>query len=109
MIAHASCNSVMRVVQNVSGSNYAKLRSSSEKDNLYVLVEGFYIYVCLFELMLIVPVNSYGHVGALHSSGTCTKNKNVMISKKCFKYNQTAWFFLDRLRPERITSNQMVR
>ena len=41
----------------------------------------------LYELMLCVPVNSYGHVGTLPPFyGTFTPNQDVMTSKKCFEY-----------------------
>ena len=82
------------------------------------------IFFCLnlFELVLYVPVNSQGHVGTLPPHyGTFTQNEDVMTSKKCLKYpsNQAKkayrygmldWkpLFLGKLRPERITSNQMV-
>ena len=46
------------------------------------------LFVCLFELMLYVPVNSLGHVETLPPLfGTPTKNEDVMTSNKCFKYN----------------------
>ena len=82
------------------------------------------IFFCLnlFELMLYVPVNSQGHVGTLPPHyGTFTQNEDVMTSNKCLKYpsNQAKKaymygrfdlkpLFLGKLRPERITSNQMV-
>ena len=38
-------------------------------------------FVCLFELIFYVPVNSYGHVGTLPPfCGTYTNNQDVMIS-----------------------------
>ena len=41
--------------------------------------------ICLFELMLYVPVNSSGHVGTLPPLyGTFTHNEDVMTSNKCF-------------------------
>ena len=56
-------------------------------------------YFCLFELMLYVPVNSYGHVGMLHPFyGTFNQNKDVMTSKKCFSYNH----------PSKATPNKLV-
>ena len=46
------------------------------------------IFVCLFELMFNVPVNSYGHVGTLPLFyGTFSQNEDVMTSNKYFKYN----------------------
>ena len=82
------------------------------------------IFFCLilFELMLYVPVNSQGHVGTLPPHyRTFTQNEDVMTSNKCLKYpsNQAKKayrygrfdlkpLFLGKLRPERITSNQMV-
>ena len=43
---------------------------------------------CMFVLILNLLVNSYGHAGALPPFyGTFTQNKDVMTSKKCFKYN----------------------
>ena len=47
-------------------------------------------FLCLFELMLGVPVNSYGHVGTLppfYWTYMYTQNKDVMTSKNRFKYN----------------------
>ena len=45
-------------------------------------------FVCLFELMLYVPVNSKGHVRMLPPLyGTLTQNEDVMTSNKYFKYN----------------------
>ena len=44
-------------------------------------------FVCLFELMLNVPVNSHGNVGTLPPfHGTFTQNEDVMTFNKCFKY-----------------------
>ena len=80
--------------------------------------------VCLFALMLYVPVNSQGHVGMLpplYGTFCFTQNEDVMTSNKCLKYasNQAKkayryggfdlkLLFLGKLRPERITSNQIV-
>ena len=48
----------------------------------------FIKFECLFELMLNVPVNSYGHVGTLPPFyGTFTQNQDVITSKKYLKYN----------------------
>ena len=45
------------------------------------------VFVCLFELMLYVPDNSYGHVGMLLPFyGTFTQNEDVMTSHKCLEY-----------------------
>ena len=45
--------------------------------------------LCLFELICKVLVNSYGHVGTLPPFyRTFTPNKDVVTSKKCFKFNQ---------------------
>ena len=52
---------------------------------LYMFIgeNGFF---CWLDMMLYVPVNSYGHVGMLHPFyGTSIQNKDVMTSKKCFK------------------------
>ena len=78
-------------------------------------------FLSLFELMLSVQVKSYDHVGTLPPFyGTYTQNYDVITSKNCFKYNHptkplrlicmsgfTLSLFLDRLRPEQLTSNQM--
>ena len=43
--------------------------------------------VCVFELLLNIPFNSYGHiVTLLPFYGTFTQNKDVVLSKKCFMY-----------------------
>ena len=74
---------------------------------------------CLFELMFYIPVNSQGHVGRLPPFyGTCTQNEDVMTSNKCLKYNHPTKahkaYTYERidlsgnLRPELLTSNQMV-
>ena len=56
--------------------------------HLYVYLPDNRIFVCLFELMLYVPVNSQGHVGTLPPLyGTFTQNEDVMTSNKCLKYN----------------------
>ena len=85
-------------------------------------------FFVLFELTLYVPVNSSGHVWTLPPLyGTFTQNEDVMTSNTCLKYNHPTkpqrliiyiyymceWFdlkplFLGKLRPERLTSNQMV-
>ena len=80
-------------------------------------------FVCSFELILYVPVNSNGHVGTLPPSyGTFTQHYDVMTLKMCFikittqlsqkvlyvLYGLTLPLFLGRLRHERLTSNQMV-
>ena len=45
-------------------------------------------FVCLFELVLYVSVNSYGHVGTLLPFyGNFTQNENVMTSNKGLKKN----------------------
>ena len=55
---------------------------------LYRVNDTRWNFVCLFELMLYIPVNSHGHVGMLPPLyGTCTQNENVMTSNKCFNYN----------------------
>ena len=54
---------------------------------LYFDVLFRFLFVCLFELMLYVPVNSQGHVGTLPPLyGTFTQNEDVMTSNKCLKY-----------------------
>ena len=66
---------------------------------------------CLFELMLYIPVNRKGHVGRLPLFyGTFTQNEDVMTSYKCLKYNHPTkpTYVLGKLRPEGLTSNQMV-
>ena len=51
-----------------------------------IIKSHFMIFVCLFELMLYVPVNSSGHVGTLPPLyGTFTQNEGVMPSNKCLK------------------------
>ena len=46
-------------------------------------------FVCLFELKLYAPVNSYCYVGTLPPFyRTFTQNLDIMTSKKFFKYNQ---------------------
>ena len=46
------------------------------------------ICLCLFELMLYVPVRSLGHIGTLPPFyGTFTQNEDVVTSNKRLKYN----------------------
>ena len=88
----------------------------------HLLIGPSHMFV-LFELVLYVPVNSQGHVGTLPPLyGTLTQNEDVMTSNKCFKYKPSnnagraymcGWLdleplFLGRLRPERLTSNQIA-
>ena len=57
----------------------------------YICEANNVVYVdLLIELMLNIPVNSYGHVGTLSPFyGTFIQNKDIMASTKCFKYNPT--------------------
>ena len=69
--------------------------------------------VCLFELMLCVPVNSQGHVGTLPPFfGTLTQSENVITSNKCLKYNHPTepqkantygWFDLNHVSLIRVS------
>ena len=85
---------------------------------LYVPVDNYGHVGMLFELMLYVPVDNYGHVGMLPP---LNGNFYVMTFRKCLRYNHptkprgpiymdglTLTTFLVRLRPEWLTSNQMV-
>ena len=54
----------------------------NESDNYHVCL------IFLFELMLNIPVTAKHHVATfIPFYGTFTKNEDIMISKKCFKYN----------------------
>ena len=52
--------------------NQSKIRDSSGQNS----------YMCMFDLMLFIPVNNYSHVGTLPPFyGTSFQHRDIMISK----------------------------